>query len=68
MLLLWSADFFSKLTFLENSFRNNIRRVQTVCKGYQQMTKVTDSMERVKFSTGLWPYITTELFSWYEKF
>ena len=25
MLLLWSADFFSKLTFSNNSFRNSIR-------------------------------------------
>ena len=54
-----SADFFSKSTFSENSFRNIIRVsnvwiqvrpdillgliwVQTVCKGYQQTTVVSD--------------------------
>ena len=59
MLLLSSADFFSKIFFFQkNSFRNNIRvsngldsdqdRLsfglhQTICKGYQQMTEVTAS-------------------------
>ena len=61
MLLLQSADF-SKLTFSINSLKHyeNIRVstcldpdkdliwVQTVCKGYQQMTKVAASKERVK--------------------
>ena len=60
MLLLSSADFFTKLPFSKNSFRNRIRfsnsldpdkdliLVQTVCKVYQQMTKVAASKERVK--------------------
>ena len=53
MLLLSSADFFSKLTFSKNSFRNPIRIwtqiwinillvliwVLTVCKDFQQTTK-----------------------------
>ena len=57
MLLLLSADF-SKLTISKNSLRNTIREssnglapdiwVQNVCKGYQQMTKVVTSKERVK--------------------
>ena len=67
MLLLLSADFFSKLTFSKNSFRNTIRvsnsrdpdqdrhsvcpdLVQTVCKSYQQTTKVAASKERVRES------------------
>ena len=52
---------FSKSTFLKNSFRNTIRVstgldpdqdliwVQTVCKGYQQKTKVSANKEMVKF-------------------
>ena len=66
MLLMSSADLFSKLTFENNSFRNTIRVtnglvsdqddilsvlmsvliwVQTVCKGYQQITKVVASKD-----------------------
>ena len=64
MHLLSSADFFLKKTFSKNSFWNNLRVsngmdpgqdrllvqiwVQTVCKGYQQTTKVADSKERAK--------------------
>ena len=62
-LFLSSADFFSKLTFSKNSFRSTIKvsnilgpdqdvlsvliRVQTVWKGYQQMTKVAASKAAV---------------------
>ena len=52
MLLLSSADFFSKLTFPKNSFRNMIRvsnGVDPVCKGYQQMITVAAGKERVNF-------------------
>ena len=53
MLLLLSADFFSKLTFAKNSFRNTIRVSngldpdQDRQKGNQQMTEVAASQERV---------------------
>ena len=62
MLWLFSADFFSKLTVTKNSFRNTIRvssawsalfQVQTVCKGYLQMTKIPASKERVNLSSRL---------------
>ena len=56
-----SSAEFSKVTFSKSSFRNSIVwiqirnnflsvliRVQTVCKGYQQTTKVTPTIERVK--------------------
>ena len=46
-ILLLSADFFSKLTFWKNSFRNTIRMSnsldpgsKTVCQGYQLTTLV----------------------------
>ena len=64
MLLLSSADFFSKLTFSKNSSWSAIRVSngldsdqdgrfvgpdlgQSVCKGYQQTTKVAANKERV---------------------
>ena len=60
MLLLSSAEFFSNLSFLKNSFRNTIRvsngldsvgpdlDPNSVRKGYQQPTKAAASMVRVK--------------------
>ena len=65
MLLLSSADSFSKSTPSKNSFRNTIRVsnnldpdqarhfsgliwVQTVCKGYQQMTPLGKELTEVK--------------------
>ena len=64
MLLLWYADFFSKLTIKNNSFKNTIRvsigldqdqdgncvgpDLGPNCLCYQDMTKVAASKERVK--------------------
>ena len=62
MLLLFSADFFSKLTFSKNSFSNTVGvsdswiQLKTnsiiiiiiVFKGYQKKIKVTASREKVK--------------------
>ena len=64
MLWLSSADFISKLFFPKKSSRNTFRVlsgvqirtdvllvliwVQTVCKGYQQATKVAASIGKVK--------------------
>ena len=64
ILLLSSADFFSKLTSsniisrtlweFQTAWTNTILSVliwvQTVCKGYQQMIKVAASKERVKIT------------------
>ena len=57
MPLLSSAEFFFKLTFSKNSFRNTTKVsnsldpdqtwFQTVCKAYQQTKKVAAGMERV---------------------
>ena len=60
MLLLSPGDFFSKLNFFKMFFHNNYQNVkmvwilsvliwvQTVCKGYQQLTKVAaESLPRV---------------------
>ena len=60
LISLYADNFFSKLTFSKNNFRNSIRvsnsldpdlsvliRYQTVYKDYQQMTKVSASKERV---------------------
>ena len=56
MLLLSSADFF-KINFFQKLFSEcfqNVKqlgsRVQTVCKGYQQMTKVATIKERINMS------------------
>ena len=42
MLMLLSADLFSKLMFSNNYFGNSMRvkQFQTVCKGHQETTKV----------------------------
>ena len=57
MLLLSSADFFSKWVFSENNFKNTIRvsngldpdqDPHSVCKGYQQTTKVSAGKGRIK--------------------
>ena len=60
MLLLLSADFFSKLSFSKNSFKLSnsldpyqdqsvwVQTVDIVCNGYQQMTKVAARKERVE--------------------
>ena len=60
MLLLSSADFFSKLTFKQNSFRNTIRVskgldpdqdwiwVQTVCRDYQKTINFAATKESLK--------------------
>ena len=70
MLLLSSADFFSKLHFSKNSFRNTIRVSngldpdQDRCSvspdlgpnGYQQTTKVTTSRERVNTECNLFMF------------
>ena len=56
-----SADFFSKSTFSKNLSRNTIsaecqtvliqiRPIQTVCKGYQQMTLVGKELRKAKSS------------------
>ena len=66
----WSSvDFFFKLTFSKKSFRNTIRVsnsldpdqawsgliwVQTVCKGYQQTTKISTSGKRVTYNCSRW--------------
>ena len=74
MLLLSPADFFQTYFFFFNSFRNTIGVsnsldldqvliwVQSVCKGYQQMTQVAASKEKVCLFVDLIIYIPSIIF------
>ena len=74
MLLLSPADFFQTYFFFLNSFRNTIGVsnsldldqvliwVQSVCKGYQQMTQVAASKEKVCLFVDLIIYVPSIIF------